>query len=53
MPSTVGHCFASAFDALTLGLIAFASLFPIMLVIAYAQLSQWREHRRAKETPRR
>ena len=27
------------------GLIAFASLFPIMSVMAYAQLSEWRSHR--------
>ncbi len=31
------------------GLIAFASLFPIMTVMAYAQLSEWR-NRRAKES---
>lgn len=31
------------------GLIAFASLFPIMGVLAYAQLSQWRVQRRAKQ----
>jgi hypothetical protein len=28
------------------GLIAFASLFPIISVLAYAQLSEWRAHRR-------
>ena len=28
------------------GLIAFASLFPMMSVMAYAQISQWRRHRR-------
>jgi hypothetical protein len=33
------------------GLIAFASLFPIMSVMAYAQLSEWRA-RRAKNTQR-
>jgi hypothetical protein len=32
------------------GLIAFASLFPIMSVLAYAQLSEWRS-RRSKSTP--
>jgi len=32
------------------GLIAFASLFPIMSVLAYAQLSEWRG-KRSKETP--
>ena len=32
------------------GLIAFASLFPIMSVLAYAQLSEWRG-RRSKKTP--
>jgi hypothetical protein len=30
------------------GLIAFASLFPIISVLAYAQLSQWTAHRQAK-----
>lgn len=30
------------------GLIAFASLFPIMSVMAYAQLSEWRAHRAAR-----
>jgi hypothetical protein len=30
------------------GLIAFASLFPIMSVLAYAQLSEWRAHRAAR-----
>jgi hypothetical protein len=30
------------------GLIAFASLFPIMSVMAYAQLSEWRNHRRVQ-----
>ncbi len=29
------------------GLIAFASLFPIISVIAYAQLAEWRAHRRS------
>jgi len=33
------------------GLIAFASLFPIMAVMAYAQLSQWRAGRRARPDP--
>jgi hypothetical protein len=32
------------------GLIAFASLFPIMSVLAYAQLSEW-QARRSKKTP--
>ncbi len=32
------------------GLIAFASLFPIMSVMAYAQLSEW-QARRSKQTP--
>jgi hypothetical protein len=31
------------------GLIAFASLFPIMSVMAYAQLSQWRAKRHARQ----
>jgi hypothetical protein len=30
------------------GLIAFASLFPIMSVMAYAQLSEWRGRRRSQ-----
>ncbi|MFW5450124.1 MAG: DUF1538 domain-containing protein [Methylophagaceae bacterium] len=30
------------------GLIAFASLFPIMSVMAYAQLTEWRQHRQQK-----
>ncbi len=30
------------------GLIAFASLFPIMSVMGYAQLSEWRAHREAR-----
>lgn len=33
------------------GLIAFASLFPIMSVMAYAQLSEW-QARRSKQTPK-
>lgn len=32
------------------GLIAFASLFPIMSVMAYAQLSEWRERKQQKNT---
>ena len=32
------------------GLIAFASLFPIMSVMAYAQLSEW-QAKRSKKTP--
>jgi hypothetical protein len=32
------------------GLIAFASLFPIMSVMAYAQLSEWRARREARAT---
>jgi hypothetical protein len=31
------------------GLIAFASLFPIMSVMAYAQLSEWYAHRSKKQ----
>jgi len=31
------------------GLIAFASLFPIMSVMAYAQITEWRLHRQQKE----
>ena len=31
------------------GLIAFASLFPIMSVMAYAQLSEWRQQKQVKE----
>lgn len=31
------------------GLIAFASLFPIMSVMAYAQLSEWRENRQKQQ----
>ncbi|RKZ87874.1 MAG: DUF1538 domain-containing protein [Gammaproteobacteria bacterium] len=31
------------------GLIAFASLFPIMSVMAYAQLTEWRQHERQKQ----
>lgn len=31
------------------GLIAFASLFPMLTVMAYAQLAVWREHRSIKE----
>ena len=30
------------------GLIAFASLFPIMTVMGYAQISRWRAHRAAR-----
>jgi hypothetical protein len=30
------------------GLIAFASLFPIMSVMAYAQLSEWRSRKRSQ-----
>ena len=33
------------------GLIAFASLFPIMAVMAYAQLVDWRARRLARKTP--
>jgi len=33
------------------GLIAFASLFPIMSVMAYAQLSEWNAKRFAKKQP--
>lgn len=33
------------------GLIAFASLFPIMAVMAYAQLVDWRAHRVARRKP--
>ena len=32
------------------GLIAFASLFPIMSVLAYAQLSEWRKQKRSTKT---
>jgi hypothetical protein len=32
------------------GLIAFASLFPIISVLAYAQLSEWYGHRKKRET---
>ena len=32
------------------GLIAFASLFPIMSVIAYAQISEWNNSRQSKQT---
>ena len=31
------------------GLIAFASVFPIMSVMAYAQISRWQEQRRTSE----
>ncbi|PVV18221.1 MAG: hypothetical protein B6D78_16655 [gamma proteobacterium symbiont of Ctena orbiculata] len=34
------------------GLIAFASLFPIMSVMAYAQLSEWRSKRQSDDTTR-
>jgi hypothetical protein len=34
------------------GLIAFASLFPIMSVMGYAQLSEWRDRRNSKDRPR-
>lgn len=33
------------------GLIAFASLFPIISVLAYAQLAEWREQRNLQRTP--
>jgi mannose/fructose/N-acetylgalactosamine-specific phosphotransferase system component IIC len=32
------------------GLIAFASLFPIMAVMAYAQLSEWRSRHQSRKT---
>jgi hypothetical protein len=32
------------------GLVAFASLFPIMCVLAYAQLSAYRDRRKTTET---
>jgi hypothetical protein len=34
------------------GLIAFASLFPIISVMAYAQLSEWRAQRTIQTDPR-
>lgn len=33
------------------GLIAFASLFPVMSVMAYAQLSEWMSHRKSEKKP--